>query len=61
MHSSKHYFRRAHEIEVNGYVLKNEIENINYIITNILQGKTYISSYVENNNHGQDSASSGQT
>ena len=56
MHSSKHYFRRAHEIGVHGYVLKDEIENINYIITTILNGKNYISSYFENHTNEQDSA-----
>jgi len=39
------YFRRASEIGVDGYVLKEEIEDINNIIMSVLQGKTYISSY----------------
>jgi DNA-binding NarL/FixJ family response regulator len=38
------YFQRACEIGVDGYVLKDEIERSHYIITTVLQGKTYISS-----------------
>jgi DNA-binding NarL/FixJ family response regulator len=44
MNNKKSYFHRACEIGVDGYVLKDEIENIHYIITAVLQGTTYISS-----------------
>jgi len=41
---SRTHFRRASEIGVDGYVLKEEIEDISDIIMSVLQGKTYISS-----------------
>jgi DNA-binding NarL/FixJ family response regulator len=47
MNNGKSYFRRACEIGVDGYVLKDEIENIHHIITAVLQGRTYISSYFQ--------------
>ena len=52
MHQSQSYFRRAHEIGVDGYVLKNEIENMNYIINTVINGKTYISSCFLENTYG---------
>jgi DNA-binding NarL/FixJ family response regulator len=47
MHDEQSFFRRACEIGVDGYVLKNEIEKIHHIITTVLQGKTYISSFFQ--------------
>jgi DNA-binding NarL/FixJ family response regulator len=40
-------YHAANKIGVDGYILKNEIENITYIINNILRGMTYISSYFQ--------------
>jgi DNA-binding NarL/FixJ family response regulator len=41
------YFRRAIRMGVEGYVLKEEIENVDYIINSVLQGETYISSRID--------------
>jgi CheY-like chemotaxis protein len=43
MHQRKGFFHRACEIGVDGYVLKDELEEINLIINSVLQGRTYIS------------------
>jgi DNA-binding NarL/FixJ family response regulator len=44
MHREKNYFRRAQEIGVHGYVLKEEADtDLNSAIRTILQGDTYIS------------------
>jgi len=44
MHREKHYFSKAQEIGVNGYVLKDEADtDLNSAIKTILQGSTYIS------------------
>jgi DNA-binding NarL/FixJ family response regulator len=45
MHQGKGFFLRACEIGVDGYVLKEEIENINNIVTTVLQGNIYLSPY----------------
>jgi DNA-binding NarL/FixJ family response regulator len=45
MHQGQTFFHRARGIGVDGYVLKEEIENIYPIINNVLQGKTYIAPY----------------
>jgi DNA-binding NarL/FixJ family response regulator len=47
MSHEKNSFRRAVRLGVDGYVLKEEIEDINSIVTAILQGKTYVSSYFQ--------------
>ena len=52
MHQSQHFFHRASEIGVNGYILKEEIGDINHIISAVLRGKTYISAYFANRSHG---------
>ena len=61
MHQSQSYFRRASEIGVDGYVLKDEIENINCIITTILQGQTYTSSYFATNSLWPDGPKYGRS
>ena len=61
MHQNHGYFRWAGEIGVDGYVLKNEIENINNIIRFILQGKTYISPYFATGSQGPDGPRCGQS
>jgi DNA-binding NarL/FixJ family response regulator len=40
-------FRRAIRMGVEGYVLKEEIENVDCIINTVLQGETYISSGID--------------
>jgi DNA-binding NarL/FixJ family response regulator len=46
-HYEHNYFHQALGIGVDGYVLKNEIECFHFIINIVLQGETYISSYLE--------------
>lgn len=47
LHQEHSYFRRAQRLGVEGYVLKEEIENMCHIITKVLQGKTYMSHYFQ--------------
>jgi DNA-binding NarL/FixJ family response regulator len=42
MHSEKEYFNKAIEIGVDGYLNKREIDNLNYAINTVLQGKKYL-------------------
>ncbi len=46
MHQNKHYVRRAFDIGVDAYVLKEDIVQINDIIMGVFQGKTYVSAYL---------------
>ncbi len=42
MHQEKEYFNKAFEIGVEGYVIKREIDNLNFAIKTVLEGKKYL-------------------
>jgi DNA-binding NarL/FixJ family response regulator len=42
MHLEKEYFYKAIEIGVEGYLIKQEIDDLNFAIKTVLEGKTYI-------------------
>jgi DNA-binding NarL/FixJ family response regulator len=45
MYKEKEYFCRANEIGVEGYVIKQEIDNLNFAIKTVLEGKKYITPF----------------
>ncbi len=55
MHQNQAFFLQACKIGVDGYVLKDEIENITHIITTVLQGRPYISPCFISQCHVQNS------
>ena len=51
MHRERHYFSRAQEIGVHGYLLKEEADtDLNSAIRTILQGNSYTSPLIGNGN-----------
>ena len=46
MHPEKEYVCKAMEIGVEGYVIKQEISNLNFAIKTVLQGNTYIAPFL---------------